>query len=72
MLGVLTLRQSRPTVIANIEVERLKLERKKARQQIKASTEKLNEAIRQNHFTIRIHQATHTNAPKERTGSAAR
>ena len=71
MLGVLTLRQSRPTVIANIEIERLKLERKKARQQIKASTEKLNEAIRQNHFTIRIHQATHTNAAKERTGSAA-
>ena len=72
MLGVLTLRQSRPTIIANIEVERLKLERKQARQQIKASTEKLNEAIRQNHFTIRIHQATHANAPKERAGSAAR
>lgn len=71
MLGVLTLRQSRPTVIANIEVERLKLERKKARQQIKASTEKLNEAIRQNHFTIRIHQATHTTTAKERTGNAA-
>ena len=41
MLGVLTLRQSRPTIIANIEVERLKLERKRARQQIKDSTEKL-------------------------------
>lgn len=57
MLGVLTLRQSRPTIIANIEVERLKLERKRARQQIKDSTEKLNEVIRQNHFTIQIHQA---------------
>lgn len=59
MLGVLTLRQSRPTIIANIEVERLKLERKRARQQIKDSTEKLNEVIRQNHFTIQIHQASH-------------
>lgn len=59
MLGVLALRQSRPTIIANIEVERLKLERKRARQQIKDSTEKLNEVIRQNHFTIQIHQAAH-------------
>ena len=59
MLGVLTLRQSKPTIIANIEVERLKLERKRARQQIKDSTEKLNEVIRQNHFTIQIHQASH-------------
>ena len=72
MLAALTLRQTRPTLAANIEVARLKLERKQARQKIKDSTEKLNEAIRQNHFTIRIHQATHAKAAKKRAGGGTR
>lgn len=72
MLAALTLRQTRPTMAANIEVARLKMERKQARQQIKASTEKLNEAIRQNHFTIRIHQAAHANDAKKRADGDAR
>lgn len=71
MLAALTLRQSRPTLEANLEVARLKLERKRARQEIKVSTEKLNEAMRQNHFTIRIYQAAHANAVKKRAGGGA-
>lgn len=69
MLGVLTLRQTRTTTITNSEVARLKLERKAAREKIKASTKKLNEAIAQNHFTIRIHQATHKSAPRGGSGN---
>lgn len=69
MLGVLTLRQTRTTTIANNEVARLKLERKAAREKIKASTKKLNEAIAQNHFTIRIHQAAHKSAPRGGSGN---
>lgn len=71
MLGALTLRQSRPTLVANMEVTRLKTERKIAREKIKDSTEKLNEVIRQNHFTIRIHQAAHKQTQKPRAGGGA-